>query len=292
MGLLQSESVLYYHPLDDLAEATKSLVWSSSGGFDFPSGKVGNAMRASTSLSQARVTYSPASTYGNLGGSTHFACAFWTSGLFDPDYDNHQIDVGFGNLDDINGLRNGFKLRNSGGTLSCYGTWIGLSSAKPISSSHPTDGGWHFVVMDLDLEATWRLRVSFDGQPFADEGLFGTSNIPDSDSRTFIQTVRAAGAPEMRADEVAVWSGHDTFTSEELANLYDLGETFGEGLDKYEEHYGAPICWQATAVMPDGTVWRDSGSGPCPHAIRVPRGAADVVVTDDGRVARPRIVEG
>jgi len=292
MGLLQSENALYYHPLDDLVEATKSLVWSSSGGFDFPSGKVGNAMRASTSLSQARVTYSPASTYGNLIGSTRFACAFWTSGLFDPDYDNHQIDVGFGNLDDINGLRNGFKLRNSGGTLSCYGTWIGLSSAKPISSSHPTDGGWHFVVMDLELEATWRLRVSFDGQPFADEGLFGASNIPDSDGRTFIQTVRAPGAPEMRVDEVAVWSGHDTFTSEELANLYDLGETFGEGLDKYEEHYGAPICWQATAVMPDGTVWRDSGGGPCPHIIRVPRGAADVVVTDDGRVVRPRIVEG
>jgi len=55
---------------------------------------------------------------------------------------------------------------------------------------------------------------------------------------------------------------------------------------------GPPICWQATASMPDGTVWRDSGSGSCPAVIRVPRGATDIVVTDDGRHVSPRIVEG
>jgi hypothetical protein len=44
--------------------------------------------------------------------------------------------------------------------------------------------------------------------------------------------------------------------------------------------------------MPDGSAWRDSGCGPCPPVVRVPRGASDVVVTDDGRAAGPRIVEG
>ena len=100
------------------------------------------------------------------------------------------------------------------------------------------------------------------------------------------------GEAAITIDEVAVWSGHDLFASEELANLYDLGETFGEGLDQYDEHYGAPICWQATAVMPDGTVWRDSGPGPCPAVIRTPAGARDVVVTDDGRLVKPRVMEG
>jgi len=35
-----------------------------------------------------------------------------------------------------------------------------------------------------------------------------------------------------------------------------------------------------------------SGCGPCPPVVRVPRGASDVVVTDDGMPAGPRIVEG
>jgi len=39
-------------------------------------------------------------------------------------------------------------------------------------------------------------------------------------------------------------------------------------------------------------VWRDSGSGPCPASIRVPRGASDVVVTDDGKRVAPRVLEG
>jgi len=50
--------------------------------------------------------------------------------------------------------------------------------------------------------------------------------------------------------------------------------------------------WQAARRKPGGTVWRDSGSGPCPAVVRVPRGAADVVVTDDGKAAKPRIQEG
>jgi len=292
MGMLHGDKALYYHPLDSVVEATKSLSWSGpGGGYDFAAGKVGDAIRTVSTPSQARLTYSPASAYGDLNGSTHFACAFWTSGLFDPDYDNHQMDVGFGSGDDINGLRNGFKLRNSSGNLTFYGTWTGLSAGKSVTGA-PTDGGWHFVVLDLTLETNWRLRTSFDGAPFTDEGLFTSGLVPDSDNRTFVQAVRASGAPEVRLDEVAVWSGHDLFTSEELANLYDLGETFGEGLDQYDEHYGAPICWQATAVMPDGTVWRDSGSGPCPASIRVPRGASDVVVTDDGKRVAPRVLEG
>ena len=97
-------------------------------------------------------------------------------------------------------------------------------------------------------------------------------------------------------DELVLWSGDktafDQFTTEELANLNDLADTFGDPMDQYENNYGAPICWQATATMPDGTVWRDSGSGPCPAVIRVPRGAADIVVTDEGRPAHPRIQEG
>lgn len=291
MGLLQAGNVRYYHPLDDTTEATKSFAWTGPGGSaDFAAGQVGNAARTAGVLSQARLTYTPASAYGDLSGANHFACAFWTSGLFAANSNNHSVDVGFGNVDGINGLRNGFKLRNTG-SVTMFGTWTGLSSGKGVTSP-PTDADWHFVVLDLDLETNWRLRTSFDGAPFTDEGLFGSGLVPDSDGRAFIQAVRASGAPEVRVDEVALWSGHNLFTTQELANLYDLGNTFGEGLDQYEENFGAPLCWQATATMPDGSAWRDSGSGPCPAVVRVPRGADDIVVTDDGHRVNPRIIEG
>ncbi len=60
-----------------------------------------------------------------------------------------------------------------------------------------------------------------------------------------------------------------------------------------EKAPGAGVCWRAEATLPDGRTWRDSGDGPCPDAIRVPGGAADIlVVTDDGRPTGPRIVGG
>jgi len=141
-------------------------------------------------------------------------------------------------------------------------------------------GGEHLLVADFEHTGAgnWNLRTSLDGAPFVDQG------TQDSGSRT---TSPASLDPGLEIedgesgqwiDELVMWSGNktsfDRFTSEELANLNDLADTFGEAMDQYESNYGAPICWQATAVLPDGTVWRDSGSGPCPAVIRVPRGAA------------------
>lgn len=58
-----------------------------------------------------------------------------------------------------------------------------------------------------------------------------------------------------------------------------------------EKAPGAGVCWRAEAMLPDGQTWRDSGDGPCPDMIRVPPGAADIlVVTDDGRPVGPRII--
>jgi hypothetical protein len=53
----------------------------------------------------------------------------------------------------------------------------------------------------------------------------------------------------------------------------------------------APVCWQATAEMPNGDVWRDSGSGQCPLVLRVPLHAKNLVVTDNGKLVHPRIIK-
>ena len=159
-------------------------------------------------------------------------------------------------------------------------------------------GGEHMLVLDFEHTGSgnWNLRTSLDGGAFVNQG------AQDSGSRTTSPTTLGPGVSidggesGQWVDELAMWSGDkstfDSFTTQELANLYDLADTFGETMDQYSENYDAPICWQATATMPDGTVWRDSGSGPCPAVIRVPRGATDIVVTDEGRSMSPRIIEG
>jgi len=159
-------------------------------------------------------------------------------------------------------------------------------------------GGEHLLVADFEHTGSgnWNLRTSLDGAAFVDQGAQDSGTRSTAPASADPELDIASGTAGQWIDELVMWSGDkaafDMFTSEELANLNDLADTFGETMDKYEENYGAPICWQATAVLPDGTVWRDSGSGPCPAVIRVPRGAADIVVTDEGKVVSPRIQEG
>jgi len=172
--------------------------------------------------------------------------------------------------------------------------WSGVAA---LGAGQMNDGGDHLLVLDFEHTGggAWNLRTSVDGGAWVNEGA-GTGARTTAPASADPNIAIGDGESGQWVDEVVVWAGDkstfDMFTTEELANLNDLADTFGESMDKYEENYGAPICWQATAVLPDGTVWRDSGSGACPATIRVPRGASDIVVTDEGKPASPRILEG
>ena len=157
------------------------------------------------------------------------------------------------------------------------------------------DGSEHFLVLDFTNEGggnIWRLRTSIDGDAFVDQGTgTGTgpdaANIVDTDPNVAMDDV----ASDAFMDEVVMWVNHTQFTSQELQNLNDLGDVFAEPMTQYSENFGAPICWQATATV-GGRPWSDSGPGACPAVVRIPKGASDVVVTDDGQQVRPRIIEG
>jgi len=138
-----------------------------------------------------------------------------------------------------------------------------------------TGSGWHFYVLDAERSGgDWIYRGSMDGAPFTVKPPIAGSAVSGGWTKATVGVNDAS-----LVDEVAMWKDADLFTTKELQNLHDLADTFGLGLDQYGDQYEAPICWQATAVLPDGTVWRDSGCGPCPAVIRVPRGATDIVVT-------------
>lgn len=191
-------------------------------------------------------------------------------------------------------IERGYKAEITATGISFSGQDGGATASWTLSGLIGTlnDGSEHFLVLDFENEGgtTWRLKTSVDGADFVDQGT-QTGPTPASVTDTDPNIVLSDASATTWADEVVMWVGHDEFNSFQLENLFDLGDVFGQGMEQYGEHYDAPICWQATALV-NGQPWCDSGSGPCPAVIRVPKGASDVVVTDDGKPAAPRVVEG
>ncbi len=179
-------------------------------------------------------------------------------------------------------------------------TWSGAGVATVMSSGlgGMNDGASHLLVLDFEHTGggTWTLRTSIDGAAFTSQGSQTSGTRSTAPAGLTPGLAIAAGDTGQWVDELVMWAGDTSsfavFETQELANLFDLADTFDEPMNQFEENFGAPLCWQATATMPDGTVWRDSGSGSCPAVVRVPRGAQGLVVTDGGIPANPRIIEG
>lgn len=296
--ILQSDKVVWYHPFN---------AWVDSGGHAWasgynsvhpswggtlsiaPGGKLGNhcARSGGPAWGCAGVEVGGKS----LAGESRTTFAAWL------DFSSSGaavIGCGFDSVldwDDYIGSLQGPLIRENGQVQLFVGDVEGVLEIAPVGTIPTTKGSWHLYVIDLEYTGgAWTLRWSKDGSDWATSPSAPVSGDPFD----------GPGGGEMivsgnntALDEVVVWADTELFTSEELQNLYDLADVFGDGMDAYGENYEAPpICWQATATMLDGTVWRDSGSGPCPAVIRVPRGSEDIVVTDDGKQVRPRIVEG
>lgn len=99
----------------------------------------------------------------------------------------------------------------------------------------------HFVVLDFENVGQWSLKVSVDGQPFLDVG----SPVSSVTGLTIEQPGIKLETDEDNAtqwiDELAVWSGYvinfDSFTDQELENLYNLGATFDAQLNEYTDFF-------------------------------------------------------
>ncbi|MFQ5518049.1 MAG: hypothetical protein ACE5E8_10820 [Acidimicrobiia bacterium] len=196
-------------------------------------------------------------------------------------------------------VERGYSVAMTATTIALGGTtatWSGGGIGTLMTTMN--DGSAHLLVLDFENTGgtNWALKTSLDGGAFTSQGAqsSGTQVVATTDTAPSLQI--ASGASGQWIDELVMWAGNkatfESFATQELANLNDLADTFGEAMNQFEENFGAPLCWQATARMPDGSVWRDSGSGPCPATVRVPRGADDIVVTDGGLRVSPRIVEG
>jgi len=296
VGILHSDNVVFYHPCNSLTDGDGNLwttpdpdnYWPTAPVFE-AGGVIDNRFHGAVGISDFTRP-----GFGNMLGGTRITWAAW----MDLSVTNSLTFIGFmGGGPGFRGSMQSIRLDEDGGRAYLYTGDVDSSNPGDIvrwGNVVNTAPGWHLYVLDVRWVGgtDWVLSHSVDGAAFTTESSLswpsGPSGWVNSPSDAAIVSRDAL------VDEVVLWRDlADPFTSTELQNLYDLSVAFGARMDEYEQTYeGAPICWQATAQLLDGSVWRDSGSGLCPPVVRVPHGAKDVIVTDNGRIVEPRIIEG
>lgn len=223
--------------------------------------------------------------YPDAIGATRIATAFWTN---NPTKGDATLTV-----------ERGYSIALTATSISLGGTtavWDNADITTLMDESIGlNDGSSHLLVMDfVNTGGTnWNLQTSVDGAAFTDQGVqdSGTQSVTTVTTDPNVSLSDPLGDSGQWVDELVMWVDNDLFSTTELDNLFELANTFGEPMNQFQSQFGAPVCWQATAKV-SGNNWSDSGAGSCPAVIRVPRGATDVVVTDNGAKVFPRILEG
>jgi hypothetical protein len=120
--------------------------------------------------------------------------------------------------------------------------------------------------------------------------IFGTeAEFQSAGGATYISVAVLSSSQFVVAYRDDFDSGHGTA---KVGTISGTNITFGAEVEFRASASSEISAAALNGWMPDGSPWRDSGCGPCPPVIRVPRGASDVAVTDDGMPANPRITEG
>lgn len=242
-GLLHDESIIFYHPLDDLIEYTKGLAWSSVDNHaSFVPGLLVSGIKLDPGNVLERLYY-PASTYDSVENASGITTCMWVSGFLTADTVQRLVEVGIGQDGGL-GNRNKaiiYKTSTTDG-FNTAGRFDGTFGSQVWTPAPSNDTDWHFFVVDLRYEGTgWRHRISFDGAGWLDLGVnVHGGNITTPDSKPLI-SINDSTTATIVVDEVVFWGNNNLFTSQELSNLYELYNTHSSTMDKYISIFGTPI---------------------------------------------------
>lgn len=162
-GLLHDETVIYYHPLDDLTEYTKGLAWSSVDDHaSFVPGLIVSGLKLDPGNVLERIFY-PASTYNSVENASGLTTAMWVSGFLAADAVQRLVEVGIGDDDGL-GHRTKVTIYKTTPTTGFYTAGrigdLGTFGSQVWTPPPSNDTDWHFFVVDLRYEGTgWRHRV-------------------------------------------------------------------------------------------------------------------------------------
>jgi len=234
-GLLHDEHVRYYLPLDNLTEYTQDIAWTGDAAQFTPSIFTSGVEAPTTSIALKHVL----SPYGDMASVSGFTCACWTSGFLTNDTTFRYVQIGYSNSSDS--LRNAlwfYKATTATG-FRIYVEVDNTAQYKDWTPAPVNDPGWHLILVDGRYETSgWRHRVSLDGSGWVDLGVDTNTGVPGSDDRVRVAGTQGSDAVDFALDEVVLWAGNDLFTDQELANLYELGDTHGRTMNEYTSTFG------------------------------------------------------
>lgn len=237
MAILQNDKLKYYHPCNTMIDSSgitwvhNALTWDAET--QFIPGKIGSGIEYSGGGSFASISDNASGGYGHLGGASRVTTAFWGSGLSYPGT-AYGVMIGFssyGNSD--------LQCLQIWGDDEYLRMWNGNSENDGIQNALtiPTSG-WHFYVIDAEWTGSdWTIRHSLDGSGWVSDGTISISAMVGTPTKTVIFVAETT----TKVDDVALWKDATLFTSQELQNLYNLGNQHGIGLDQYEQTYGDSI---------------------------------------------------
>lgn len=163
--------------------------------------------------------------YPDGSGNDHIATAFWTR---NPSSGDASVSV-----------TRDFTINVSSGQIDLDGSVVWSGSAIDTLTAQLNTSSNVFVVLDAEHTSggNWVLKTSLNGSAFTDQGSGVGTKLPAAfSSNDAALMLDNPDGEDQWIDELILWaggSGFSTFTTEELGNLYDLGNTLGLPMYQY-----------------------------------------------------------
>ena len=169
------------------------------------------------------------SAYPNASGLTKLVTALWTT---NPTKSGSTVKI---ERDHAISLASGSVSLGSGAV------WSGAGVQSLMSSLN--DGVDHFLVADFENTGgtSWRLKTSLDSNSFVDQGIEAGEPVSVLVTSPSIELNNPLGLDSW-VDELVLWAGNaDSFTDQELLDLFALADRDGITMPKYEGNIQPPV---------------------------------------------------
>ena len=135
-------------------------------------------------------------------------------------------------------------------------SWTGGAIDTLIATLN--DGGDHLLVVDFENVGgnSWVLKTSIDGAPYVNQGTQSGCDVLSTDSDPRVELNSAES--DAYIDEAAMWVNPTEFTSQQLADMYALGNS-GLPLDDWDTFTtttAPPVVPHPADTGPGSPNWR------------------------------------
>lgn len=258
-GLPDANSVIFYHPLNDLADNTTGSGWINNN-MVFVDGVIVSGICGS---GLDDYILSSGAISSGINNPTCLSTVFWSSGFYGVQAGGVSGWMGLSDIsgNEQNGIlfsNNEIRLLVSGQTEAIWNsgmTIFGEAIEFPLPSGQGELNDWHFTAITIGqisesgVSGCWHCSISYDGgdvwplYPGVYSGSMAPSGWPTISTNLYPHiyihpTIEGSGfCPAI--DEASLW-GDVSFPSGVLYDIYNLGTLYDRPMNEYWCQYGIP----------------------------------------------------